>query len=98
MINWTTFGSLPALGPAKLRARSALSFMKTQNGGRIDWIDFRIVGFDTGVPVPIQLHLSPRGQFSMGTFAYQLIRRGEKHGIRLLGTLKKGEDVNVLAI
>jgi hypothetical protein len=70
----------------------------THNGGRIDWIDFRIVGFREGVPVPIHLHLSPRGQFPMGTFAYQLVRRGENHGVRLLGTLKKGEDVNVLAI
>lgn len=70
----------------------------TQEGGRIDWIDFRVVAFDKGVPVPIHLHLAPRGQFPTGTFAYQLIRRGEKHGIRLLGTLKKGEDVNVLAI
>jgi hypothetical protein len=70
----------------------------TDNGGRIDWIDFRVVAFNADGPVPIHLHLSPRGQFPTGTFAYQFVRRGENHGVRLLGTLKKGEDVNVLAI
>jgi hypothetical protein len=67
-------------------------------GGLIQWIDFRIVAFDAGKPIAIHLHLSPNGQFPTGTFAYQLIRRGENHGVRILGTLKKGQDVNVLAI
>lgn len=86
---WTAFDSQLALETIE---------NATKNGGRIDWIDFRIIAFKEGVPVPIHLHLSPRGQFPMGTFAYQLVRRGENHGVRLLGTLKKGEDVNVLAI
>jgi len=89
MIYWNAFDSTIAMEIVE---------KATQSGGRIDWIDFRIVGLDRDVSVPIHLHLSPRGQFPTGTFAYQLIRRGENHGIRLLGTLKKGEDVNVLAI
>jgi hypothetical protein len=67
--------------------------------GRIEWIDYRLVGVkEDSSPVAIHLHISPRGQYPSGTFAYQFIRRGEHHGVRIVGTLKKGYDVNVLAI
>lgn len=64
--------------------------------GKIEWIDFR-------VPVrspqrPIHLHVCGRGQFSTGTFAYNLIKRGFNHGLRVVGTLKSEPDLNVLAI
>lgn len=66
---------------------------------RIEWIDFRLVGFTMDdVVVPIHLHIMPKGRYSSGTFAYQFIRRSEKYGIRIVGTLKKGADINVLAI
>ncbi len=74
---------------------------KSTKGGsaRIDWIDFRLVGFTPDdTVVPIHMHISPKGRYSTGTFAYQLIRRSEKYGIRVIGTLKKGADINVLAI
>ena len=32
------------------------------------------------------------------TFAYQLVRRGSRYGVRVIGTLKRGQDINVLAI
>jgi hypothetical protein len=66
---------------------------------RIEWIDFRLVGFTSeDVVVPVHLHILPKGRYSSGTFAYQFIRRAEKYGIRIVGTLKKGADINVIAI
>ncbi len=65
------------------------------SGGRIQWIDYR-------VPLPEQrplhLHICGRGQFDTGTFAYNLIKRGFNHGLRIVGTLKSEPDLNVLAI
>ena len=40
--------------------------------------------------------VAPR--FSLGYFAYNFIKRGFKHGLRLVGTLKSEPDMNVLAI
>jgi hypothetical protein len=70
----------------------------SRDSGRLDWIDFRWIGFRDEDVFPFHLHVAPRGQYSTGTFAYQLIRRTEKHGTRILGSLKKGEDINVVAI
>jgi len=63
---------------------------------RIDWIDYRI-GIGPGRHV-LHLHVSGRGQYDTGTFAYQFVKRGSKHGVRLVGTLKSEPDMNVLAI
>ncbi|MGC3524724.1 hypothetical protein [Pseudomonas aeruginosa] len=70
----------------------------TKNGSRIDWIDYRLISRSGSNIIPIHLHLTPRGNYNTGTFAYQMVRRGYKHGIKIIGTLKKGEDINVLAI
>lgn len=64
--------------------------------GRIRWIDYR-------VPVTAQgdtlhLHVCPAGKYDTGVFAYNFIKRGYKHGLRLVGTLKSEPDMNVLAI
>lgn len=64
--------------------------------GRIEWIDFRVVLDGTGRSV--HLHLEARGRYFTGAFAYMVIRRVVGHGLRLVGTLKDGPDVNVLAI
>lgn len=76
---------------------------------RFDWIDFRAL-LDlpplpelrnlgsTTLDEPPHLHLVPRGEYSTGTFAYQLVRRASRYGIRIVGTLKRGQDINVLAI
>lgn len=65
-------------------------------GERIEWIDFRMkLGTrDT----PVHLHFAPGGTAPTGDFAYNLVRRGFKVGLRLVGQLKKGCDVNVLAL
>jgi hypothetical protein len=70
---------------------------KAVSGHRIDWIDYR-------VPLPpreektLHLHVSGRAQFDTGVFAYNLVKRGYKHGLRIVGALKSEPDVNVLAI
>lgn len=64
--------------------------------GRIDWIAFRLpLGADGKT---LHLHIEPNGQYSNGTFAYNFIKRGQKHGMRLVGTMKSEPDMNVLAI
>ncbi len=65
-------------------------------GGRVQWIDYRVPLGD-GIK-PLHLHISGRGAYDTGVFAYNLIQRGFKHGLRVVGTLKSEPDVNVLAI
>lgn len=67
---------------------------------RFDWIDFRaLLDLEkAGLNEPPHLHLVPRGEYSTGTFAYQLVRRGSRYGLRVIGTLKRGQDINVLAV
>lgn len=62
---------------------------------RLAWIDFRIpiAGSQT-----MHLHCVPDGRFHTGVFGYNFVRRGFRQGVRLVGTLKAGLDVNVLAI
>jgi hypothetical protein len=43
-------------------------------------------------------HVCPAGKYDTGVFAYNFIKRGYKHGLRLIGTLKSEPDMNVLAI
>jgi hypothetical protein len=65
---------------------------------RIAWIDYRVpLGKDGGPPF-LHLHLQARGEFDTGVFAYNLISRGLKHGVRIVGTLKSEPNLNVLAI
>jgi hypothetical protein len=65
--------------------------------GRIAWIAFRVPMDGTKGPF-LHLHIAGRGQYETGVFAYNLINRGRKHGMRLVGTLKTEPDLNVLAI
>jgi hypothetical protein len=64
--------------------------------GRIRWIDFRLPL--SGGSRPLHLHIQPAGEFDTGTFGYRLIKRGFDHGVRLVGILKSGPDLEVLAI
>lgn len=62
---------------------------------RLAWIDFRlpIGGKDT-----LHLHCVPDGRWHTGVFGYNFVRRGYRQGVRIVGTLKAGLDLNVLAI
>ncbi|HEX8393890.1 MAG TPA: hypothetical protein VF665_16225 [Longimicrobium sp.] len=64
--------------------------------GRLRWIDYRVPL--TGEGDTLHLHMVPAATYDTGTFAYNFIKRGYKHGIRLVGTLKSEPDMNVLAI
>lgn len=65
---------------------------------KIAWIDYRVPLGAKGQPPFLHLHLQARGEFETGVFAYNLISRGLKHGVRIVGTLKSEPDLNVLAI
>jgi hypothetical protein len=68
---------------------------------RFDWIDFRALVDLDQVPAlrePPHLHFVSRGEHSTGTFAYQMVRRADRFGIRMIGTLKSGQDINVMAV
>ena len=63
-------------------------------GAPIAWIAYRI---------PLHglyphLHLAGRGRYDTGAFGYQLLARGFRHGLRIVGTLKSEPDINVLAV
>lgn len=62
----------------------------------IRWIDYRLPLDEEGLT--LHLHLQGRTIYDTGTFAYNFIKRGFKHGLRLVGTLKSEPDLNVLAV
>ena len=49
------------------------------------WIAYRMI-----LPSSTTLHLdvSARGDYDTGVFAYKFIRRGERYGLRIVGSLK----------
>jgi hypothetical protein len=66
------------------------------SGQRIEWIDYRLK-----LPSrekPVHIHFAPRGQVPTGAFAYNFVRRGYKVGLRIVAQLKKGCDMNALAL
>jgi hypothetical protein len=64
--------------------------------GRIQWIDYRVPVTAEGDT--LHLHVCAEGKFDTGVFAYNFVKRGYKHGLRLVGTLKSEPDMDVLAI
>jgi hypothetical protein len=65
------------------------------DGGRPRWIDYRMT-FATGEV--LHLHVVAHGDYDTGVFAYNLIRRGERYGLRIVGSLKSQPALNVLAV
>jgi hypothetical protein len=45
----------------------------------------------------LHLDVSARGDYDTGVFAYNFIRRGERYGLRIVGSLKSKPALNVLA-
>ncbi|MBQ1065241.1 hypothetical protein [Micromonospora sp. D75] len=64
-------------------------------GGLARWVDYRLQ-----LTEEASLHFSMRGRggFPTGIYAYSTIARGHEHGIRIVGTLKSGPDLNILAL
>jgi hypothetical protein len=81
------------------RDRAALKAVEgaVTDGNRIASIDFRVPLAAAGPPF-LHLHFAARGNYETGSFGYNLINRGYKHGLRLVGTLKSEPDLNVLAV
>lgn len=63
---------------------------------RIRRIDYR-VGLGSGVP-SCHLQICPSPDDSVMTFAYSMIKRGHKHGLRIVGLLRSEPDIQVLAV
>ena len=68
----------------------------TTDGRKLEWVDFRLPLNSSGDT--LHLHACPRGQYAAGTFGYNFIRRGNRKGVRIVGSLKRGPSLNVLAI
>src|SRR6266566_6181534 len=49
------------------------------------WIDYRVT-LDTGEL--LHFHVVAHGDYDTGVFAYNLVRRGERYGMRIVGSLK----------
>lgn len=64
--------------------------------GRIGWINFRVPLGTVGAAM--HLHIMAEGKYPAGTFGYNFARRGFSNGVRLVGTLRSGLSLNVLAI
>jgi hypothetical protein len=80
-------------------ARTAMKLVEDEVSkvkSRIQWIDYRLPLTPEGHT--LHLHLVPCGKYDTGTFAYNFIKRGFKHGLRIIGTLKSEPDINVLAV
>ncbi|MGH3294907.1 MAG: hypothetical protein ACRDP7_24225 [Trebonia sp.] len=65
------------------------------DGGRPRWIDYKMT-FATGDE--LNLHVIAHGDYDTGVFAHNLIRRGWRYGLRIVGSLKSQPSLNVLAI
>jgi hypothetical protein len=81
------------------KAMIAVETAATEADSRFEWIDYRMALWADEKPAgTAHLHLAGRGQYSTGTYAYNIVKRGSKHGIRVVGMLKSEPDINVLAI
>lgn len=78
-------------------SRTAMQELESAcDGHRIGWIDFRVLFGEKSNSA--HLHVVPAGEYHTGVFGYNFVHRGYKYGCRLIGTLKSGNDINVLAI
>lgn len=77
--------------------RSVDAIEKASSGkGKIEWIDLRVPLNDR--PDMMHVHLEARGRYFTGALAYMIVRRSLGHGLRVVGTLKDGPDINVMAL
>lgn len=76
-------------------ALTAIEKAASENG-KMRWIDYRLPLTKDGDT--LHLHICPRESFDTGVLAYNFVKRGSAYGLRLVGTLKSGPDLNVLAI
>lgn len=70
------------------------------DGGRPSWVDYRgpVWGSDGRAVTSLHLHVQGGEEYTTGDFAHRLVHRGRKHGLRVVGLLKEGPALNVLAV
>jgi hypothetical protein len=64
-------------------------------GGRPRWIAYRV---RLSATETLDLNVVGRGDYDTGIFAYDMVKRGWKYGLRIVGGLKSKPTMNVLAI
>lgn len=80
------------------RSREAMEVLENAlDQNRIGWVDFRLL-FNKAEGETAHLHVVPAGNYHAGVFGYNFVHRGYRYGSRIVGTLKAGNDINVLAI
>ncbi len=83
---------------SKFEDRAAVKIVEGAVRDRqISWIDYNVSLAGGRAPF-MHLHLVGHGHYDTGVFAYNFVVRGFKHGLRIVGTLKSGPDLNVLAV
>lgn len=88
---WNWFDTKFSATKAMIAVENAASV-----NGKIRWIDYRLPISHSGAT--LHLHVCPAEKYDTGIFAYNFIKRGFKHGIRLVGSMKSEPDMNVLAV
>lgn len=83
-------------------SKGAMRLMERVVGdrGRPAWVDYRLPIADGENGDINSLHMDIRGGevHVTGDFAHRLVHRGRKHGLRVVGLLKRGPALNVLAV
>jgi len=64
-------------------------------GTRPRWVNYRVPVQDG---LTLHLNIVGHGDYDVGIYAYNLIKRGWKHGVRMIGTVRAEPGINVLAI
>lgn len=67
----------------------------TSKTGRPRWVNYRVPVQDG---LTLHLNVVGYGNYDTGIFAYSLIRRGYRHGVRIVGTVRSEPGLNVMAI
>jgi len=67
---------------------------ETTGRGKIEWINYRI---PLSGDRTFRVHFESNGSYNNGTFAYNLVKLGHQHGLRIIGTVQQEPDVRVLA-
>ena len=93
---WAWYQSRPKTSKAAMR----LMEREIGAGGRPSWVDYRlpVLGPDGQATTSLHLHVEGGAEYATGDFAHRFVHRGRKHGLRVVGLLKDGPALNVLAV
>lgn len=69
------------------------------DGGRPRWVNYRLpIGDPKSATGSLHLNLRGKQEYDTGDFAYNFVHRGSQHGLRMVGTLRSGPSLNILAV